>query len=111
MREYKCCRARCKIKEKNRKRKYLGGAHALRDEAGSGSHPACFSAPGEEKEEKLANTNCEELLKNENNFQKEISHYCWLRNMGGWLGRGAGASGVPWHYWSHPSTLTEGTGG
>lgn len=38
----------------------------------------------------MANTNCEELLKNENNFQKEISHYCRLRNLGGQRHRSEG---------------------
>lgn len=40
-------------------------------EAGSRSHPPCFSAPREEKGE-LDDADSEELLENENNFQKEI---------------------------------------
>lgn len=108
-----------KKKEKKIERKQLGGAHAPRDEAGSGSHPACFSAPGEEKGE-LAQADGEEQLENKNSFQKEIPERRRLQNAGRKPGGGTGACwgggggkqrGVLRRYWSCPSMPAVRTGG
>lgn len=67
------------------------------DEAGSRSHPPCFSAPREEKGE-LADADS----KNENNFQKEIlecGQEAWQK------------SGSRRHCWSFPSMWVGGSAG